>query len=79
MHNGEHVRNLEEADQEELTAAIASANASANKSAAQLAAESFPCTVTDAVHAAATFSRQEGQARTRTLTVHSIRQPGRSL
>ena len=78
MHDGERVRDLEEADQEKLAADTASAHASADKSAAQLAAESFPCTVSDAVHAAATSSPQEGQARARTLTVHSIRQPGRS-
>ena len=79
MHDGERSGHLEQASQEKVAADTASAHASADKNAAQLAAESFPCTVTDAVRAGATASPREGQARARTLTVHSIRRPGRSV
>ena len=79
MHDGERIRDLEVASQEKLAADTASAHASAGKNAAQLAAESFPCSVTDAVRAAATSGPQEGRAAARTLKVHSIRRPGRSL
>jgi hypothetical protein len=70
---------MEHAGQEKLTADTATAHAAGDKSAAHLAAESFPCSASDAVGTARTAPADSGQPRPRTLTVQNVRRPGLSL
>jgi hypothetical protein len=76
---GEGAGYLEQAGREKLTADTATAHAAGDKSAAHLAAESFPCSASDAVGAARTATADSGQARPRTLPVQNVRRPGLSL
>jgi hypothetical protein len=75
--DGERAGHLEHADQDKLAADTASAHATADKNAAHLAAESFPCTVTDAVRTASIAASQNGP--TRALPVRNVRWLGRSM
>ena len=77
-HDGERAGHLEQAGQEKQAADTATTHATGDKNAAHLAAESFPCSVTDAVRAAGT-APENGQARARTLTVQNARRPGRPM
>jgi hypothetical protein len=68
---------LTAAAQDRLTADMAAAHAGGDRSAARLAAESFPCTASDVVTAAATGAIQAApSAALANMTVH-IRRPGR--
>jgi len=67
------------ASKDELTAETASARASGDRTAAQLAAESFPCTATDAVIAAATAGTQAERSTARTIMTPSARRHDRSV
>lgn len=81
-HDSERAGRLEQAHEEKLAADTASAHATADKNpahAARLAAESFPCSVTDAVRTASASASQNGQARARTLTAQNSRRTGRSM
>jgi hypothetical protein len=69
---------LTAAAQDRLTADTAAAHAAGDRSAARLAAESFPCTATDAVTAAATGAIQAAPSAVRANTTAHIRRPGRS-
>jgi len=69
---------LTAAFRDELTADRATAHAADDRSAAQLAAESFPCTVADVVTAASSAAVQSGPSASRVNTVMSTRRPGRS-
>ena len=71
-----HSEHLAAASQDGLMADTASGSASSDRTAAQLAAESFPCTVTDAVMA--TAGTHAGQSAARTITVPHSRHPSRS-
>jgi hypothetical protein len=71
-----HSEHLAAASQDGLLVDTASGSASSDRTAAQLAAESFPCTVTDAVMA--TAGTHAGRSVARTITVPHIRHPGRS-
>jgi uncharacterized protein YciI len=74
--HGEH---LTAASQDGLMAETADVCAISDSTAAQLAAESFPCTATDAVRATATAGTRARQSAARTVTTASIRRPGRSV
>lgn len=69
---------LTAAAQDRLTADTAAAHAAGDRSATRLPAESFPCTVADAVTAAATGTIQAAPSATRANTAVQIRRPGRS-
>jgi hypothetical protein len=69
---------LTAAAQDRLTADTAAGHAAGDRSAARLAAESFPCTATDAVTAAATGAIQAAPSAVRANTTAHIRRPGRS-
>ena len=73
-----HGEYLTAAAQDRLTADTAAAHAAGDRSATRLAAESFPCTVADAVTAAATGTIQAAPSATRANTAVQIRRPGRS-
>ncbi len=73
-----HGEYLTAAAPDRLTADTAAAHAAADRSATRLAAESFPCTVADAVTAAATGAVQAAPSAARTNTTVRIRRPGRS-
>jgi hypothetical protein len=70
---------LTAAAQDQLTADTAAAHAAGDRSATRLAAESFPCTVTDAVTAVATGAIPAAPSAVRANTTVQIRRPGRSL
>lgn len=70
---------LEEAGQEKLAADTATAHAADDRNAVHLAAESYPCTVSDAVRAAVMTATENGQEHPRTLTIQNARRPGLSL
>jgi hypothetical protein len=69
---------LTTAAQDRLTADTAAAHAADDRSATRLAAESFPCTATDAVTAAATGAIQAAPSAARANMTVQIRRPGRS-
>jgi len=69
---------LTAAAQDRLTADTAAAHADDDRSATRLAAESFPCTATDAVTAAATGTIQAAPSAARANMTVPIRRPGRS-
>jgi hypothetical protein len=73
-----HGEYLTAAAQDRLTADTAAAHAAGDRSATRLAAESFPCTATDAVTAAAAGTIQATPSGARANTTVQIRQPGRS-
>jgi hypothetical protein len=73
-----HGEYLTAAAQDRLTADTAAAHAAGDRSAARLAAESFPCTATDAVTMAATGAIQAAPSAVRADTTVHIRRPGRS-
>ena len=73
-----HGEYLTAAAQDRLTADTAAAQAAGDRSATRLAAESFPCTVADAVTAAAKGTIQAAPSATRANTALQIRRPGRS-
>jgi hypothetical protein len=73
-----HGEYLTAAAQDRLTADTAAAHAAGDRSATRLAAESFPCTVADAVTAAAAGTIQAAPSATRANTAVQIRRPGRS-
>ncbi|MGD0378170.1 MAG: hypothetical protein ABSB01_26815 [Streptosporangiaceae bacterium] len=71
-----HSEHPASASQDGLIADTAGGYVPSDRTAAQLAAESFPCTVTDAVMA--TAGTHAGGTAARTITAPNIRQPGRS-
>jgi hypothetical protein len=73
-----HGEYLTAAGQDRLAADMAAAHAAGDRSATRLAAESFPCTATDAVTAAATGAIQAAPSAARANTTVHIRRPGRS-
>ena len=73
-----HGEYLTAAAQDRLTADTAAAHAAGDRSATRLAAESFPCTATDAVTAAATGAIQAAPSAAQANTTVHIRRPGRS-
>jgi hypothetical protein len=73
-----HGEYLTAAAQDRLTADVAAAHAAGDRSAIRLAAESFPCTATDAVAAAATGAIQAAPSAVPANTTVHIRRPGRS-
>jgi hypothetical protein len=69
---------LTAAAQDSLTADTAGAHAAGDRRATRLAAESFPCTATDAVTAAAAGAIHVAPSAARANTAAQIRRPGRS-
>ncbi len=61
-----------------MNADIAGAYVPRDRTAAQLAAESFPCTATDAIMAVTSSGMRDGRSATRTAAPHAIRRSGRS-
>jgi hypothetical protein len=71
--------NLGAASQDGLMADTASIRGHDDRTAAQLAAESFPCTASDAVMASVAAGTHTERSAARTITTISIRRPGRSV
>ena len=74
-----HGEYLTAAAQDRLTAGTAAPHADGGRSAIRLAAESFPCTASDAVTAAATGAIQMAPSAVRANTTVPIRRPDRPV